>query len=322
MPASAEEYASARAEGIRFHFLRAPRSWTPGTGLLCRVMEPGPADADGRSRPVETGATETIPADTVITAAGAEVDAAALSALGLEPARGSARGSAFIIDPATQETGIPGVFLIGDAAQGTATIVRAIASARIAAEAVVSREGVSPGRGMDAAAWPLPAEDPAALRAARDRLIPSSGADDAEACAVEARRCLGCRTLCMKCVEVCPNRANTLVRVPGSFRDEAQVVHLDALCNECGTCTTFCPWNGKPYRDKLTVFAAEEDFRDSRNPGFFIRDGSGSIRVDGRVGSLVVDPAGGVVADLGSTAILKVVQTIVCAHAYLLGGST
>ncbi len=88
--------------------------------------------------------------------------------------------------------------------------------------------------------------------------------------ATESKRCLGCRALCMKCVEVCPNRANTLVRVKDGFRDEAQIVHIDAFCNECGNCATFCPWEGRPYRDKLTVFATEEDFRDSTNPGFFL----------------------------------------------------
>ena len=30
MPASAEEYRSAREEGIQFHFLRAPATWVPG----------------------------------------------------------------------------------------------------------------------------------------------------------------------------------------------------------------------------------------------------------------------------------------------------
>ena len=115
--------------------------------------------------------------------------------------------------------------------------------------------------------------------------------------ATESKRCLGCRALCMKCVEVCPNRANTLVRVTDGFRDEAQIVHIDAFCNECGNCATFCPWEGRPYRDKLTVFATEEDFRDSTNPGFFLAGGKGQVRLGGRTGPLAVDAGARINAD-------------------------
>ena len=282
MPASREEYASAREEGVRFHFHRAPESWSPGAPLVCRVMEPGAPDESGRSRPVPTAATEELAADTVITAVGADVDSAAIGRLGLGGA----------IDAETQETAVPGVFLIGDAAQGAATIVKAIASARRAVGAILARD---PGNGVrEISRWGLPAEDTGRLRDLRDGLIPASGpgAKDEAIRLTESARCLGCRALCIKCVEVCPNRANTLVAVKDGFRDEFQVVHLDAFCNECGNCATFCPWDGRPYRDKLTVFAGEEDFRDSTNPGFFLRGGKGLIRVGDRVEGLALDADG------------------------------
>jgi putative selenate reductase len=309
MPASREEYLSARQEGIRLHFLRAPESWTAGTGLLCRVMELGPADSSGRSRPVATPATEMLPAEAVIAALGAEVDAEALAALGLPRDRAAA-------NPKTQESGVPGVFLLGDAAEGAATIVRAIASARRAVDTIAAREGGARFRG-----WGLPPENVPSLRSARDRLRPATvPGNDAATCAAESPRCLGCRALCMKCVEVCPNRANTLVRVPVGFRDEFQVVHIDAFCNECGNCATFCPWEGKPYKDKLTVFATEEDFKDSTNPGFFVRGGEGRIRVGGRVGRLSVDGSSNVTTDLGDGSTLAVVEAVVRDYRYLLGG--
>ena len=244
----------------------------------------------------------------MIAALGAGVDAAALAALGLPPGGG--------VDPATQETSVPGVFLLGDAAEGAATIVRAIASARRAADALAARAGGARFRG-----WTLPAENTATLRSARDRLRPSAliGREDQAACAAESSRCLGCRALCMKCVEVCPNRANTIVTVPGGFHDGYQVVHIDAFCNECGNCATFCPWEGRPYRDKLTVFAAEEDFTDSTNPGFFAKADGGKIRVGGRVGRLSVDGSLNVTADVGDAAMLAVVQAIVRGYGYLLG---
>jgi putative selenate reductase len=310
MPASPEEYLEALDEGVQFQFLRAPESWTRGSGLVCRVMELGEADSSGRSRPVPTSVTEKVPADTVIAALGAEVDVAALAALGLPASRAA-------VDRETQETGVPGVFLLGDAAEGAATIVRAIASARRAADAICAREG-----GARFAGWSLPAENVAALRAARDTLVPPAVHEtDSVACSTESRRCLGCRALCMKCVEVCPNRANTLVRVKTGFRDEFQIVHLDSLCNECGNCATFCPWEGKPYTDKLTVFESEADFADSGNPGFFLTGSEGRIRFGGKVGKLRVDAERNVGADLGGESTRAVVEAVVRDYRYLLGGT-
>jgi len=48
------------------------------------------------------------------------------------------------------------------------------------------------------------------------------------------------------------------------------------LCNECGNCATFCPYDGKPYKDKLTLFATMEDFKNSTNNGFMVTGSSGS----------------------------------------------
>ena len=44
------------------------------------------------------------------------------------------------------------------------------------------------------------------------------------------------------------------------------------MCNECGNCGIFCPHDGNPYKDKITVFWSEEDFVDSTNKGFFVED--------------------------------------------------
>jgi len=311
MPASDEEYRSAREEGIQFHFLRAPEKWD-GRMLDCRIMELGAPDETGRSRPVPTPATETFPADAVVTAAGTQVRAEALETLGL----GSGRNS---FDPETQETALEGVFLLGDAAGGSATIVKAIASARRAVDAICFREG-----GSRYAPMALPAEDAAALRRGRDRLRPASRQDtgDAATAAVESARCLGCRALCLKCVEVCPNRANTVVRVADGFRDAAQIVHIDGFCNECGNCATFCPWDGRPYRDKLTIFDREEDFLGSENPGFFLHGARGKLRAGGAVGDLSWDAAGGVSAAVGDAAVRAVIEAILRDHSYLRGGST
>jgi putative selenate reductase len=309
MPASPEECQSAREDGILFHFLRSPEKWAkgPGTELVCRVMELGPSDESGRLRPVAGRGTESFAADTLITAVGVDVDRETLSRMGL-----SAEDAA--VNPATQETRIPGVFLVGDAAQGAETIVKAIASGRRAADAICAREGGSKYRNGK-----LPPEDSLVLRARRDRLIPVSGpsADDEQIRDRESRRCLGCRALCTKCVEVCPNRANTMIRVTNGFRDEWQILHMDAFCNECGNCATFCPWDGKPYRDKLTIFVSAEDFHKSASPGFFLSGRKGILRLGGPVKEFALDEGGNVPAEIGDETVRSVMQTVVKSHPYL-----
>ena len=300
MPASREEYEDARAEGVAFRFLAAPERWTGGT-LACRVMALGEPGPDGRPRPVPTDETFALAADTVIAATGSEVDPAARAALETE-----------------------GAIVIGDAATGPATIVQAIASARTAVHAIVEREGgtrwetLRPGFGAP--------DDPLELRSTRDRMVPASdgrrrgAAADAVLRATESTRCLGCEALCLKCVEVCPNRANTCVAVRGGLRDAVQVVHLDALCNECGNCATFCPWDGKPYKDKLTVFLTEADFRASTNPGFLVDGDRLLVRLDGTVRETAIGPDGGVPPDVGAPA-REVIQAVVRDHPRLPGGN-
>jgi putative selenate reductase len=96
----------------------------------------------------------------------------------------------------------------------------------------------------------------------------------------DAYRCLSCNKLCEICIDVCPNRANVAIEVPGSgdFRLSHQVVHIDRMCNECGNCAVFCPHAGKPFKEKFTVFSCEEDFADSENPGV-LKTGNDSYKL-------------------------------------------
>ena len=65
-------------------------------------------------------------------------------------------------------------------------------------------------------------------------------------------------------VESCPNRCNEYLEVNG----KKQVIHIDCICNECGNCAVFCPYEGKPFRDKITVFSDRASLDDSTNQGF------------------------------------------------------
>jgi putative selenate reductase len=146
--------------------------------------------------------------------------------------------------------------------------------------------------------------------------------DDREIARREENRCLQCNYICNKCVEVCPNRANIVLSFNRSagFAEEQQILHLDALCNECGNCATFCPWEeGKPYKEKFTVFNLKEDFDESDNPGFYIDGSDLYLRENGSVRRLSIDAQGGITGGRVDPRIAEIIGTVVRSYDYLLG---
>lgn len=268
MPADEEELELAEADGVLFRPLLAPVSHENGQ-LLCHRMVLGERDASGRRAPVDTGETEFVPADTVIAAVGERVDGAFLRRSGVAV---DDRGRVVVSDE-TAESQTPGVYVVGDARTGPKTVVEAMADAIKAAQAITE---LSTGR-FEAANADF---DKAELHAKRGELC-----TDCSSC-TEGDRCLGCAAVCEACASVCPNRANIAVDVPGMAT--AQIIHVDGMCNECGNCATFCPYDSRPYKDKFTLFWSEEDFDNSENDGYLpAGDGSGRCRV--RLGGQVRD---------------------------------
>ena len=270
MPAYREEYEMALADQVQFHFLLNPESFANGQ-LTCQVMKLGAPDGSGRRKPEPTDEVTVLSVDTVITAIGEDINTDLLKALGADGSH-------------------PQVYVIGDAHHGPSSIVQAIADARSAAEAICLAEGSSPEK---------PAPSPARATELQVREISGKklGLTSQSTVALEGdrpadstvgqrefSRCLECSYVCNKCVEVCPNRANLALPITtGSFTNYYQIIHLDAYCNECGNCATFCPWNGKPYTDKVTVFSLQSDFENSTNPGFFVAANTVMIRSHGEV---------------------------------------
>ncbi|MDF2951362.1 MAG: ygfK, partial [Anaerocolumna sp.] len=82
----------------------------------------------------------------------------------------------------------------------------------------------------------------------------------------EIDRCLECSTICECCVDVCPNRAN--ISINSKNNAMPQILHIDSMCNECGNCESFCPYDSAPYREKFTLFHSLLEFEDSKNDGF------------------------------------------------------
>ncbi|MEI2267456.1 putative selenate reductase subunit YgfK [Erwinia sp. CGal63] len=314
MPAWPEEIAEARRDGVQFMTLVNPESFAPDGSLLLRVMEPGEPDRQGRRRPVATARTLSKRFNALITATGEKPDERALSRLGLPL---SADGLVEV-DPHTLETRQPNVFLIGDAQSGPASVVAAIGAARKATRAILRRENIH----CDDEHKRWLNRDPLALYRRHGIVaVRQIGDDDQEAFArQEAARCLECNYVCARCVDVCPNRANVALAVPG-FDSRQQILHLDALCNECGNCAQFCPWQGKPYKDKITLFSRRDDFDNSTNPGFLLDKESLRLRLDRRVWQLKIDDRGEVaeaVPDELQT-MARVISYTRQHHAYLLG---
>ena len=276
MPADREEYERALKEGVIFKSLLLPESFSKTGILKCRKMTLGTPDSSGRRRPVPTEETEEITVDSVISAIGEYADSKFLSACGLKIEKNNRPHA----NPETLETNLKNVFIGGDALRGPSTVVESIADARKAAEAIAKRE-ISDWKDLDKDFNPgfdrkqqIPE-----IYNKKSRLIPPKISEDDRVIAEnEAGRCLECNVICNKCVDVCPNRANVAIEMDKKegFQDDWQILHLDALCNECGNCATFCPYDGKPYKDKLTLFASKEDFKNSTNNGFMVTGSSGS----------------------------------------------
>ena len=270
MPADQEELELALADGVEFRELLAPVGVRDGV-LTCRVMELGAPDATGRRSPVDTGRTAEVPADTVITAVGEKVDTELYTANGLSVDQ---RGRA-VVNPDTLESSVKHVFVVGDGQKGPGTVVEAIAGAAKAAQAI---------HPFDADTWVEQNVNPDYQKPLAKR---GDVCTDCASCG--DIRCLGCATVCETCTEVCPNRANVAVWVPGMR--QRQIIHVDGMCNECGNCAVFCPYQeGRPYKDKLTLFWSDQDMENSENEGFLAVDEDHfKVRVAGTVRTVSVD---------------------------------
>jgi putative selenate reductase len=269
MPATQHEVNLVRTEGLTMRELLAPISYD-GTTLRCEQMRLSEEDDSGRRAVVGLGTFVNLPFDTVIGATGATVQTDAYARNGLAQ---NARALA-VVDACFQSS-IDNVYVIGDGRIGPSTIVRSIADAKTAVRAILHKEHL----GVDYDSRPKKVQrDQHEVHGRRGLLITAINGK------AEGDRCLTCDVICEVCTEVCPNRANVAVTVPG-FADPRQIVHIDGLCNECGNCGTFCPHAGLPYKDKITIFWTREDLEDSTNIGFLpLTDGAYLTRLpDGSV---------------------------------------
>ena len=250
MPAAEDELLEVLEEGVEFKELLSPVSLDGGR-LLCKKMKRGQMDASGRAGVTETADVVEVPADTVIVAVGEKIDTDFYTANQIAV---DERGKAKVNDK-TLETSVSGVYVAGDGARGAATIVEGIRDAQLAVKDILGKEIT---------------RDAAVTGDVKDCFEKKGILKHSKEAKTEEERCLTCNKVCENCVDVCPNRANISIKVPGMAMN--QVIHVDYMCNECGNCKSFCPYASAPYKDKFTLFANEKDMADSKNDGFVVLD--------------------------------------------------
>lgn len=299
MPAEQEDQVLALKEGVQFHCFLRPIAYKDGKLKLERTI-PGPFEPTGRASILGSGEFTEEAFDAVIAATGASIPDSLYTDLGLEA---DGRGRPLLSE--SHESSAGNVYVIGDGRKGPATIVAAIADAKAAARDVLRKCEIIPdfdrpeNRTLTRTAEGVYEAKDAAPRGV---LIHKKAAPE------EGRRCLGCDLVCEICTEVCPNRANVALPLPGHLNPR-QIVHIDRLCNECGNCAVFCPHAGRPYTDKWTLFSCEEDFHDSKNRGWLV-EGEEVLRRDpeGREGRLPIrelpSDEQGLIAQLRANALI------------------
>jgi len=139
MPGRFEEIQHAKAEGVRFEFLRNPleflgnqEGWLVGMRLI--QMELGEPDSSGRRRPCPiVGSEYETPVDVAVVAIGNGSNPIIQRTT---PDLAFNRWGNIVVDPDTMATSIPGVYAGGDIVTGGATVILAMGAGRKAAAAI------------------------------------------------------------------------------------------------------------------------------------------------------------------------------------------
>ncbi len=279
MPAQKEEIDAALAEGVVFKELLSPISCSRDKLKVCS-MRLGDLDVDGRRKTLKTDETSVMYYDTVISAVGARVDCTVMenNAIDIKMTNNNL------------ETNIENVYIAGDCRRGAATIVEAVADAKVIAKDILGKCGLDSD--FISVETSLGNEE---IRSRKAVLKDASeGHDDAE-------RCLSCGQVCEICCEVCPNRANIRIDIDGA----PQIVHIDGMCNHCGNCSVFCPHIGDPAKDKPTLFWSRQAFEASENKGWmYLEEDNVLVRdINGKVYECSMD------SDIISPMLKKIINT-------------
>ncbi len=138
MPALPSEVVEAEKDGVKFHFLIAPKQIIGEKGKVkaieCLRMRLGEPDESGRRKPIPISFSEhQYQVDNVIPALGQVAEAECIPP---ELSDKEKRMPMIVADRETLETKIPGVFAGGDVATGPASIIEAVGAGKKAAASI------------------------------------------------------------------------------------------------------------------------------------------------------------------------------------------
>jgi len=276
MPADAEEVEQAEEEGVRLSFLTIPVAIKGEAGhvvgLQCeKARMVKQAGSDRLSpRPIE-GSDHFMPADVVISAIGQQVDHTGFKELeGLT----WTRRQTLDVKMASMETSLAGVFAVGDAVTGPATVIEAIGGGKRAAASIdrylsglpQPQMPPVPVRRGRAEFMEVPASTKMILRRPEMPLLNLDRRRTTyqqvelgypeNAVREEARRCLRCDICrrCGVCVEVCRDKMKIDALHLG-FLDFDHPVKTDfrlteEACIACGACAENCPTGAMQIEEK------------------------------------------------------------------------
>ena len=158
MPANPIEIHESKLEGVEYMFLTNPVKVNADEegkvkSVTCLKMELGEPDASGRRRPVPIAGSEfDVEVDYILAAIGQKTVADFLEDINKASDRGEVKTNRWgdlDMNPDTLQAGIPSVFAAGDGVSGPATLIQAIAQARVASHSChlyLSGEPVVPMR--------------------------------------------------------------------------------------------------------------------------------------------------------------------------------
>ncbi len=141
MPANPIEIHESKLEGVKYLFLTAPVKVNPDEqgrvkSLTVVEMALGEPDASGRRRPVPVdGSEKDLEFDYILAAIGQKTDINFLDDINQYAKGGILKPNKWgdiEADPKTLQTGVPSIFAAGDGVTGPATIIEAIAQAKVA----------------------------------------------------------------------------------------------------------------------------------------------------------------------------------------------
>jgi NADPH-dependent glutamate synthase beta subunit-like oxidoreductase/Pyruvate/2-oxoacid:ferredoxin oxidoreductase delta subunit len=263
MPALPHEVELAEKDGIKFHFLVAPKQIIGENGKVkaveCLRMRLGEPDASGRRRPIPISFSEhQYEVNMVIPALGQVAEASSIPTELLDK---EAKAPSMQIDPVTLETKIAGVFAGGDIVTGPASIIEAVGAGKKAAVSIhlyLTGQDLRKGREketVEETTWVKnwahikkkerryepPIEKPRlTFEEAREYLKKIK-----QKATFEAFRCLDCGpcTECLASLDLC----------------EADKAMVDEnLCVGCNVCAVVCPF-GAIKKNEKEIAQVNED---------------------------------------------------------------